>query len=428
MKKLFTTLLALCAGFSTYAQFGISDSVSLGAGYANEVYYNTQTMVKTYVSKNNWELGFENNLMEGGIIANHNYGVTIYQCPTATVSSFATVDTTGIATWPKLYNSDTTWSYGALNANRVTTDPFDFGWGNYDFVSHYVLGDDSVFVIKLVTGPPGPGQITEYRKLYILQKTFGGDYYFRYANIDNTNDVTDTIFRSDYTGKNYGYYSLRNNASLDREPVSTDWDILFTRYYGVVPTLGYYPLTGVLSNVGVQIAQASGVDLYTVNAANYASTYVTNISEIGSDWKAFNQATQTYTIEDSLCYFIKAQNNNITRIVFTDFGGSANGNMFFQVNSITTAINEVANAQLNSIALYPNVASQNSTLIFSSNINNNYVLNIYSINGQQVLHQNFTAGAGLNQKQIDVTNFKKGMYIVKLNTGAEELTQKLIVQ
>ncbi len=427
MKRIFTTLFAIAIGFSVNAQLGLQDSVFLGPGYINEVYYNTQTMNKITVAKNNWELGFQNSLMQAGIIVNHTYGVSVYHCPTATIAAFATLDTTGLATWAPLFNSDTTWSYGALNGIRNLSDPFDFGWGAYDIGSHSV-GGNSVYIIKIVSGPPGPGAITEYRKLYIATKTMFGDYIFRYANLDNTNDVTDTILQADYLGKNFGYYSLRNNTQIDREPTNTDWDILFTRYYEDVFPIGYYPVAGVLSNFGVQVAQASGVDVMYVDSLNYSGAYATNMSQIGSDWKAFDQQTNSWSIADSLCYFIRNKAGQIVKITFTGFGGSVDGKIEFYNTAVPTAINENSQAQLKSIALYPNVASEKTTLVFSSNSNQKFEAVVSNINGQKVAHYNFSAGAGLNQKQIDVRDFNKGIYIVTLTNGTESLSQKLIVQ
>ncbi|HQU99675.1 MAG: T9SS type A sorting domain-containing protein [Bacteroidia bacterium] len=421
--KITSIALLFCAA-SAEAQLGVLDSVFLGTGYTNEVYYNTQTMTKTIVPKNNWELGFQNNLMQASIIANHTYGVTVYRCPNVSLSDFLNADTTGLTTWTPLFNSDVTWNDGALNATR-SANPFDFGWGTYDMGTHFVTGD-SVFIIKLVTGPPGPGAVTEYRKLAVTLKTPGGDYYVRQSNLDNTNDITDTIFKADYLYKNFGYYSLRNNSKLDREPISTDWDILFTRYYENVQPVGYYPVAGILSNIGVQVAEASGVDVLTVNAANYTSQFSTKISEIGSDWKFYDQPNNLWVIQDSLTYFVKSQTNLISQITLTGFGGSATGMVSFFVTSIPTSVNEIQQANLVSMALQPNVCNQNTTLIFSSKLNSTYLCTITGLSGQIISQLSFNADAGLNQKQLDVSELKAGIYFVTLTTNTEKLTAKLI--
>ncbi|MEO8150510.1 MAG: T9SS type A sorting domain-containing protein [Bacteroidia bacterium] len=421
MKRFFTSILVIITGLNVFAQTTISDSVSLGAGYANDVYYSTQTFAKSSVPNNNWELAFNLGTFDVAIFANHINGVTVYQCPNTNAAGFATLDTTGLSTWQVLNNTDTSWSTGALNVNIATSNPYDFGWGIYNPSNHTVNGD-SLFVIKLTT----MGFPDEYRKLFIQQKTLAGDYIIHYSNLDNTNDVNTTIYKSNYVDKNFGYYSLRNNVALDREPITLNWDLLFTRYFADIGGGVYYPTTGVLSNIDVQSAEARHIDLTTVDPANYVNLYTDNISEIGYDWKTFNGSS--YVIEDSLCYFINSQNGNISKIIFTGFGGAADGNIFFNLTNYPTAINEFEQAQLKSMALYPNVTTDNSTLVFNNKTEGSCDLSVYSISGNKVMQQNFDATSGLNKKQLNVSDFSKGIYLVKLTNGNESLVQKLIVQ
>ena len=421
MKRIYTAIFGILSCASVSAQTTISDSVSLSAGYLNEIYYSTQTQAKTAVPRNNWDLAFHTGTFEVAIFANHTNGVTVYQVPNTNGAGFATLDTTGLSAWQILNNTDTSWSVGALNVNIDPANPFDYGWGVYDMITHTVIGD-SLFVIKLST----PGFADDYRKFFIQEKTLAGDYIIHYANIDNTNDVISTIYKSNYIDKNFGYYSLRNDLALDREPVTSSWDILFTRYQADIGAGVYYPSTGVLNNIDVQVAEARHVDLLTVDPANYANLYTTNISEIGYDWKSFNGST--YDIEDSLCYFINSQNGNISKIKFTGFDGGATGNIFFDLTSYPTAINELPDAQLSSMALYPNVTSDQAILVFNSRKETTYKLSVLGINGSEVLHQNIEAAKGINQTHLSVDGLAKGIYLVKLNNGNELLVQKLIVQ
>ncbi|HIP31124.1 MAG TPA: hypothetical protein EYG86_00025, partial [Crocinitomicaceae bacterium] len=113
-----------------------------------------------------------------------------------------------------------------------------------------VITGDRIFIIKLADGT--------YQKL-IIEMLQGGVYTFKYADLDGENEVSASLTKSDYDGKNFGYYSIQNNTVLDREPVSPEWDLLFTKY---VVDLGggfLYGVSGVLANVNVQVAQANGV-------------------------------------------------------------------------------------------------------------------------------------------------------------------------
>ncbi len=420
MKKFFTTAAALVCCLLVHAQTTISDSVSLGAGYAEDVYYSTQTYAKTNVPNNNWDLAFHTNAYEVAIWANHINGVTVYQVPNTNSTGFSTLDTTGITGWQVLYNPDTNWSFGALNVNTDPSNPFDYGWGVYNVITHTVSGD-SLYVVKLST----PGFPDDYRKLFIQEKTLAGDYIIRYANLDNTNDVTTTIYKTNYIDKNFGYYSLRNNVALDREPLTADWDLLFTRYLADLGGGVHYPSTGVLNNINVQVAEASNVDLNTVDPVNYVNAYTSNISEIGYDWKTFNGTS--FVIEDSLCYFINSQNGAISKIVFTGFGGSANGNIYFDLTNYPTAINE-NNKQLRSMALYPNITSSQTVLAFNNLTAQACELSVIAVNGTVAINTQLQTVAGINQHRVDVSSLAKGIYLVMLNSGTERLVQKLIVE
>ncbi|HRP60483.1 MAG TPA: hypothetical protein PK833_09415, partial [Vicingus sp.] len=106
--------------------------------------------------------------------------------PTAAVEDFSTIDTTGLSSWQKLYNSNQTWETGAFNQIADTSNSFDLGWGLYSMITHTVVGN-KVFIIKL------PGNI--YRKI-IIESLAGGDYNFRFASIDNAVDVSQSITKS----------------------------------------------------------------------------------------------------------------------------------------------------------------------------------------------------------------------------------------
>ena len=68
--------------------------------------------------------------------------------PLGDMNAWDAVDTSQMAGWPALYNSDTTWLNGAFDRN-ATGHP-DYGWGVYNSQTHDVIGD-SIFIIKLKT-------------------------------------------------------------------------------------------------------------------------------------------------------------------------------------------------------------------------------------------------------------------------------------
>jgi hypothetical protein len=58
MKNIFTTVLLVATSAITQAQNGVLDSVFLGPGYSNEVYYNTQSKAKQLYQKTTGNLVF----------------------------------------------------------------------------------------------------------------------------------------------------------------------------------------------------------------------------------------------------------------------------------------------------------------------------------------------------------------------------------
>ena len=141
--------------------------------------------------------------------------------------------------WQPIHNSDTNWFIGAFDKN--STSMFDMGWGVYNMVTHFVTGD-SLYAIKTVNG--------NWKKLWI-EKLANGEYSFKYADLDGSSEVNAVVDQSSFSGKNFAYYSLDQNTSLDREPLTQDWDITFSKY--ITPVQGMaYGVTGVLMNDGIK--------------------------------------------------------------------------------------------------------------------------------------------------------------------------------
>src|ERR1043165_7265537 len=58
LKTLLTTALIVISG-STFAHSWIYDSVALGAGYANDIFYGISKGTSTLRTGNDWDLGFQ---------------------------------------------------------------------------------------------------------------------------------------------------------------------------------------------------------------------------------------------------------------------------------------------------------------------------------------------------------------------------------
>jgi hypothetical protein len=298
-----------------------SITVSLGANYSSDIFYRLSDGLITPVPRSNWDIAFSVSPREAAILTNGAAGVTLKAYPISAGWSWtsAAIDTTGYHNWTALYNSDTTWTEGAFNMN-ATGHP-NYGWANYDMVTHNLTGI-SLYVIKTRNG--------SFKKIWVEKKlTVDQKYTFRYSDLNGTseNNVTLTVAGKN---KNFVYYSLETNAEVDREPETDLWDLVFTKWLD--KSLGYYPVTGVLQNIGVSALEST--DTNPVSEVMPATGYLSAISTIGADWKTFSMTTNQYTIDDTRVFFVKDRNNKIYRIRFKTFEGSSTGNLSFDISTM----------------------------------------------------------------------------------------------
>src|SRR5437868_14915311 len=114
-----------------------------------------------------------------------------------------------------------------------------------------------------------------------------GAYYFRHADLDGSNETLDTLIKSNFPNKYFGYFSISNHTTIDREPVYNAWDLVFTQYLTLTPFI--YKVAGVLGNDSVNVAKAYPVDINAVNANSFPYRYA--INAIGYDWKTYDFGT-----------------------------------------------------------------------------------------------------------------------------------------
>jgi Secretion system C-terminal sorting domain len=392
MKHLYISLLVVFSTAGATAQTIITDTVSLGAGYANQVWYSLLNDNQGSAPKNNWDLAFDCTAYGTAIHINSVTGTQLWLYPSGDTAAWANVDTTGITSWIPRYNSDTSWINGALNLFPASA--FDIGWGIYNPVTHIVTGD-SLFIIKLSDG--------SYRKLWI-QQLGSGIYTVRAALLNNTNDAVFSIDKLPYSAKNFVYYSLQTNAIVDREPASADWDLLFTQYTTFIPTP--YTVAGVLHNYGTTSAELHQVDITT--ASHGSAVFGTAINGIGYDWKQFAQT----------------QSGDIWKLVFTGFGGSANGNFIFTKQLVSaTAVAE--NQQMQPVSsLWPNPAHNQFTLMLGA-VTENVEVEIFDQTGRIV--DSVKSNAFTQLIQFETENWIPGLYHVRIVSNNSVETLRIII-
>lgn len=396
------------------------------------------------------------------------------------LSAFAQypVDTTGIESWNTNHNSFETWYEGAFD-DQKDGSPFDIGWGIYNSTTHHINGD-SLHIIQLQDG--------SYKQVFI-ENLVSGSFNFHYANLDGTNATSVVLPKSDFTGKNFGHYSIENEETRhDLEPLSAEWDILFTGYNR--PSDGY-GVTGILTNHHIEIAEARNIDTNDVDPSTL--TYSEAINVIGYDWKSFNMGTFSYDIEDSLSYYL-IEDDDTSVLVLHGFSGSAGGGVIdFTINGVmkqvtmgagyinrvffdlendevlsterslwdiafdgsgygtTIRTNEAMGIKLwvypgndNSAWLtvkeqesalsifniYPNPATDVCNINLGGNKTGAIDIQVIDMSGRTVYANNVSINSGMTQHAIDISNFDSGIYNIVLtddsgrNVGFEKMIKK----
>lgn len=421
--KIYTTLFAVLLFNALFfspntnaQQTASSDTITMSAGYANEVYYSMANGTVLTSSRNTWDIAFRTAKMSSGIIINDGKDVVLYTYPNADTSGWSTLDTNGLSAWPKMYNDPNDWENGAFSRNAK--DHPDYGWAIYNSVTHDLIGD-SLFVIKLRDG--------SFRKLWIIKKhSAGATFTFRYANLDGTNQK-DTLL--DFSGdKNFDYvgYSIQTNERVDFQAPRADWDILFTKYMSVQPNGSPYPVTGVLSHDSLKVKNFQPVDLSYSDWG--VGSWDSTRSSIGWNWKVFSNETFQYEIIDSSVYFIRAMNGDIYKLYFTSFAGSSTGKISFMKERVAgVGIYEKPANEMN-VAVYPNPAKERIKLYITGKSGEDLSVVLTDLSGRQLrADRPGRLADGLNAFTFDVAGVQPGVYFVMVSAAATKSVTKVII-
>lgn len=398
--------------FTSSAQITPNDIVSTGTDNTEMVFYQLSTGSKTSASNTDWHLALSIRATEfpaaplGGttIRINEANGVHAIYVPNADASQYSNVDTTGWQAWTKLHDADSIMDEGALNSNRGA-GIFDFGWGVYNSVSHDVVGD-SLYLIQLPNG--------ELKKFVVVNLDRDTAYNIKYSNIDNSNLQNLHISKRNYIGKNFVYLNLQTNTVLDKEPVSANWDLLFTKYAARDVVSGEaIAKVGVLANKNRSIGKATGSD---AALTYYNGTPSTMMNAIGWNWNTFDSQSGTYTVQSELAYFIRDANGMDYKIVLTDYEGPSTGIIRF--NKADNTATGISNVEAINVSAYPNPVNNSLTILADATT----TASINDLNGRVI--DTITINEGSNT--YATSTLANGIYILSLGNG--QAVKKLVVQ
>lgn len=404
MKRLYPALIACLTASSLGAQ---TDSVTLGPGYQNEVWYSLSAGEQASNDREDWDLAFDVSPTGYSIRINAGSGTQAWAFPGDT-GQFLTLDTTGMSSWVELNNGEESWYQGALNALE---SGLDVGWGEYNTSTHIITGN-RIFVLKLSNG--------QFQKL-IIESLTSGVFYIRHASLDNSMDMQHEVDKSQFSGKNFGYFSLRNHSAQDPEPDQNLWDLYFGRY---TADLGIpYTVTGVLLNDGVEAARAYPV----INPSTYNQWGNWMMSDlmntIGYDWKAFDMNSGGYVMADSTVYFVKDVQGDIYKLVFTGFEGSSTGKVHFDRSEVSAI--SIDEDQAFFTRVYPNPATDLLNVVIDAR--SEVTVRITNMNGQTVFTEIRPAN-GLSAHALSISGFEPGLYVISFESAEGYTSERISIQ
>lgn len=422
-KNLFYTIMLLLTSSAAFAQgTPVADSVVTGASYVDQVYYSLVTGQKTTAPLNEWDVAFQANGITFGVWVNRGAGFTAHLVPNLAASDWGTaVDTTGFATWPALENGTNAWANGAFNQNP--TNQFDVGWGIYTGPPAHEVNGDSIYLVRYADG--------SFKQL-LIENLNVNRYKFRFADLDGTNEVVDSVLKNN--ARNLSYYNLKTATEYDREPANSDWDLWFTK--GLTANVPVGPpgtplgvaSGAVYTNRGIQSVQVVGVP---VGSADYTTaTFDSVIYNIGDSYRMnLPPPTSGWVVADSNVYFIKAKDTEIYKLVFTAYEGQSTGKIVFektQMTSTQTGINDIAN-NATRVVLYPNPAIDRLNVVLDATQAGMHNITVTDLAGK-VAYTTSVSVNGLQNVSIPVSNFANGYYLVSVEANGNRSVQKFVKQ
>jgi len=411
MKNVVIIFTLLCLHAGLHAQE--NKNISMGPAYANQVYFDLDSGQTRVAPRDAWDLAFNSNLFSAAIHVNSAAGAQLYIPLAADTGNWPTVDTAGMV---PVFDSDTSWEESAFNYGHGGHP--DYGWGLY--AGGGTLIGKRIFFIRLLDG--------SLKKIWIKRLEVGDTYTIRLASLDNMEDTTFQLRKSDYHGKRFFYYDLRSMRSLDLDPPAEKWDLLFTKYSAQLAPGVFYPVTGVFTSGDILVAKARPVDTASADYNSYP--FSSNISAIGYDWKSYDPVQLRYEIEDSTLYWLMSSDSSIYRLIFTAFEGSSSGNIFFKLKKLSkyTGIGEAKNSVV--FDYFPNpVFGRLYVMLAWKKAPEHVHLQIVDMQGKTLLTKSFAGlNSGMQRLELSVASLPAGAYLLLLDNGEERVSRKLFVR
>ncbi len=390
--------------------------ISMKPGYTDQVYVSLEKGKVRSVSLSEWDLGFEIKGRTSSVIINEGKGWELYYVPESTEETFVLpLQSDDIAQWERVINSPLSWSSGAFNRG-MDANTGKYGWGEYDPSTHAVKGT-SVYVMKLV----------DKMKKIIITGLVGGKYMFKYANLDGTDEKSGEVAKSDFEGRNFGYFSFATGDVVDHEPDDNQWDMVFGKYvdYAADPSGNEVPysVTGIRTNSSVAVAKVPNGAISDI--VPDISEFSSHINAIGYNWKSFTGGA--WALDTTTAYYVKNQQNKIYKIVFKSFGGNTTGSTTFMQHDVTvTSLDDNHSSENQSVIIFPTILqSGDSFSLYLRSQNDAVSLSVIDFTGKTLFSE--TLDATDNMQSIALPSLPVGQYAVVIHDGAHITVKKILI-
>ena len=291
----------------------ITDTIPLTDSYKYQVYYSLHDSNAVSSNlKSVWDLGFEcspsgwvvilnsSNFMKSTFLEGQDFGFPVDTTGAEWLfnPSDGSADSVAIGKWFTIQNNDT------IGTNRLLL--IDRG-------------------IDELGNPRGFSQL-------VVDSLILGIYYFRIADMNGANRHSFSITKNREV--NHALFSISNPDLVISEPSIVSWDLLFTQYTTLLYTdLGEpypYLVTGVILNPSiVEVAVDSLTAFEDMSFEKVQSmTFTKRADRIGYDWKRYDFAAGTYTVNSDLIYIIRDTQGFLYKLRFIGFYKFINNKVF----------------------------------------------------------------------------------------------------
>ena len=136
--------------------------------------------------------------------------------------------------------------------------------------------------------------------------------------------------------------------------------------------------------------------------------------------------TFMYEYASDRTYFVQDRNDNIWKLIFTEYGGGANGNITFTQELVSATSVEETNAPAD-LVVYPNpVLNGELRIVLDGDVRNGQ-LSIHDMGGKLVMQQQVSGSGSLALLPVDVSALQQGLYMVRLTAGTRVFTTRVVI-